>query len=77
MQKNILRVVNFPPYFSSRGGSFSAVLIFFTRLLAVAFVLAAIGFWFFPFPPLAAKLELIRLGIFIGLVLTSLGLFSI
>ena len=44
MQKNILGVVNFPPYFNSRGGSFSTVLIFFTRLLAVAFVLAAIGF---------------------------------
>ena len=81
MQKNILGVVNFPPYFSTRGGSFSAVLIFFIRLLALAlalaFALAAIGFWFFPFPPLAAKLELIRLGIFIGLVLTSLGLLSI
>lgn len=77
MQKNILGVVNFPQYFSNRGGSFSAVLIFFTLLLAVAFVLTAIGFWFFTFSPLAATLELNRLGIFIGLVLTALGLFAV
>ena len=29
MQKNILGVGNFPPYFSTKGGSYSAVHIFF------------------------------------------------
>ena len=79
MQKNILGVGNFPPYFSTRGGRNSAVHIFFARLLALAlaFALAANGFWFFPFPPLSAQLELIRLGILIGLVLIALGLFAI
>ena len=77
MKKNILGVGNFPPYFSTRGGRNSAVHIFFARLLAFAFALAATGFWFYPFLPLAAQLELIRLGIFIGLVLTALALFSI
>jgi len=77
MQKNILGVGNFPPYFSTRGGRNSAVHIFFARLFALAFALAATGFWFFPFPPLSAQLELIRLGILIGLVLIALGLFAI
>jgi len=77
VKKNILGVGNFPPYFSTRGGRNSAVHIFFARLLAFAFALAAIGFWLFPFPPLLAQFELIRLGIFIGLILAALGLFSI
>jgi len=76
MQKNILGVGNFPPYFSTKGGSCSAVHIFFKRLCALAFALAAIGFWFFPFPPLTPALELIRLGIFIGLALSALWLFA-
>mgnify|MGYP005650842619 CR=1 FL=1 len=59
-----------------KGGSFSAVHIFFKRLCALAFALAAMGFWFFPFPPLTPALELIRLGIFIGLALSALWLFA-
>ena len=77
MRRNILGVGNFPPFFSTRGGSKPAVHIFFIRILAFAFCFAAIGFWFFPMFPLTAALELVRLGIFLGLVLMALFLFAV
>lgn len=77
MRRNILGVDNYLPFFSTRGGRKPAVHIFFIKILAFAFLFAAIGFWVMPIFPMTATMELVRFGVLLGLVVIALFLFAL